>query len=645
MIGIQCSAQSELSDSRLYRIGMADFQKGNYKSSRPYLEEYYKRTKSRKLEKTLAHMYRGAREYAMAEDFYRRCYEESHQNDKESQFYLACMLKQQGKYREAKKEFLDFLQTGIRFHDVDKLKKLAQAELEGCSFTGTIPPVDSVRVFKVDTSINKGYSEGSPMYLNDSLFAYAAFGSDSIFYDPAEEIIPESKSKRLYLGRSRDTIYRSMGAWSEPFSFPGFHTGGGSLSKDGKRFFFTRCAKNWKYKVICAICLSEKKDTGWTLPLVLRKLSSMEYSYTQPSLERDARGNDLIYFSSDRKGGKGGFDIWYVSYNPIRKKLGRISNAGSLINTKGDEITPFATEEKLFFSSDGWPGYGGLDIFSNDRKPYSNPKNLGTPFNTGADEMYYTQKPGKREGLLVSNRGDNGNCCDDIFAFDYKGTKVELKGRVAANQADKPLEKLVSKNDPGLNLAGVDVSLFKTDSTTLLAHTVTDEEGAYTLNALKQDKYILKLKKEGYLNLVTTITSLNGEIATYTLNMINDKPVVIRNIQYPFGSDELTDTARSIIDRTLYVLLVSNPSLSIEIASHTDSVGTEAFNIDLSIRRAKKVSDYLIEKGINASRLTTNGFGEARPIAPNTLPDGSDFPEGRAANRRTEFRITALTEN
>jgi outer membrane protein OmpA-like peptidoglycan-associated protein len=389
------------------------------------------------------------------------------------------------------------------------------------------------------------------------------------------------------------------------------------------------------------------------------------YTTTQPALGRTAASDrEVIFFVSDRSDGKGGLDIWYTVWNDERDAYSRPRNLGSRINTPGDEMTPFydLSTRTLYFSSTGLPGIGGLDVFSafGERTRWSDVKNIGYPVNSSYDDLYFTLSKTGGDGFFVSNRPDSldpQTCCDDIFYYsrnDY--VRITVTGRIYPFEKDRfgrkrnlanfdfmnPDESIKPLSDAKMRLLILDSG---EDEYIFLDRTSTNEDGRFYFNLQPNQEYEFKMDgfqyfdEKNYMSTEGFNFSDTIELPPIWVNVLTDKPIELKNVYYDFNSAELSRTAKNVLDTTLLVLLKEAPEFIIEIGSHTDSIGGRKYNLELSQQRADNVVHYLISKGIPAERLVSKGYGASRPKAPNSLPDGSDNPEGREQNRRTEFRV------
>lgn len=613
----------------------------------------------------LADNYRISKNYEKAASAYQKCYELSHENDKEALFYYAQMLKINGNTKEAVKRFKEFLASGITFKNVDILRRLASSEIQGCEDLGMHVFNDSLRVLHLDSSINRSYSEGAPFMADDSTLLFSTIRSDEVVYiqNDDEEITSQPvKTRKIYKAVRKDSSWIADDNFSSPANEEGENSSNLCISADGKRMYFTRTTRNWKNQQLSAIYVSTKKGNDWSEPVYLTELNEGKSTNTQPTLGRSSKpGYEVVYFISDRPGTLGGKDIWYSLYNIKKDTYTTPRNAGGVINTAGDEITPFfdSTSNVLYYSSNGKAGFGGFDVFktAGENSHWAIPDHLEAPINSSYDDVYFIVNNKTGMGFFASNRpgnykGKHTGCCDDLYTFDHKSDRINIKGTIVENKDTNAFEYLSSTLTDSVMqpLSGAVVNLYalqgKNKDPYLVMKDTTDEQGHYELKIRKEGEYKIVISKEGFLSFSKEFQApelqADPMLAGMELKRITSAPLVIRNLNYEFGKYELTENMRHILDITLYKVLLDNPSLKIEIASHTDSVGGDVFNLTLSEKRAAKVSEYLISKGIEPERLLTQGYGETHPLVSNTKPDGTDNPSGRELNRRTEFRILEL---
>lgn len=647
---------------------------GDIYSAIDYYEELHKRNnKNADINFKLAQLYFKSRNYSMAHEYFTYVYDTDKETYPDALFYRGLMKKMMGDYKGAKEDFLAFnkLVKGTKF--ADDYKKRLKNELDGCDLALKLKekPLD-VFILHLDTSINKAHAEASPYPISGNAILYSSLKADKLFYVDANNDTSIIPARQIYIAKKKGEKWFSNGLFNDLINEPGVNVLNPALSPSGNRLFFNKCKQNWKNKMICSIYMSEKIENEWTTPVLLgNDINNPKYTSTQPTVGVDSKThNDVLYFVSDREGGKGGLDIWYSVYNAKKGEFKPPKNAGNKINTYGDEMTPFYDIEShtLYFSSDGWPSIGGLDIFKaqGELTQFSNPENIGFPINSSVDDIYCVTSKNREGGFFVSNRKGtvallNETCCDDIWEYRWTNfIQVAITGKIYAikdstiyQQLEKQivdknfieeLDSTTEKVNP-LPDKKVDLYLQQGNERIYIKSISTNENGEFFFNLEPQKEYKILIDNYGFFNKEISVSTMNithsdtlHADAIY-INVIPLEPVVIKNIYYEFSKWNLTDSSKAVIDRTLYKLLVDNPRIVVEISSHTDSISSDEYNLKLSQKRAESVVKYLISKGIDKDRLVAKGYGESKPIAPNTNPDGTDNPEGRQKNRRTEFRI------
>jgi outer membrane protein OmpA-like peptidoglycan-associated protein len=323
----------------------------------------------------------------------------------------------------------------------------------------------------------------------------------------------------------------------------------------------------------------------------------------------------------------------------------------------------------MYFSSNGWPSIGGMDIFKTQGEltQFSTPENIGFPINSSVDDIYYVVSKSRDGGFFVSNRKGtvallNETCCDDIFEYRWADfINVAVTGKIYAIKDSSIYDQLEKQLDVNNYIADIDsvsekVNLLPNQRVDLylvqdnherifIKSTTTNDNGEYFFNLEPKKNYKIVVDNYGLFNKELSVTTTNvthsdtlHADAMY-INIIPLEPVVIKNIYYEYNKWNLTDSSKTILDNTILKIMMDNPRIVVEISSHTDSVSGEEYNMKLSQKRAESAVNYLIDKGIDKERLVAKGYGKSKPIAPNTNPDGTDNPDGRQKNRRTEFKI------
>jgi outer membrane protein OmpA-like peptidoglycan-associated protein len=406
-----------------------------------------------------------------------------------------------------------------------------------------------------------------------------------------------------------------------------------SIAYDNSFIVFTACHRPDGFGS-CDLYMAVRKGNEWVDPVNLGPVVNSSRWESQPSIS--GNGRDL-YFASNRPGGFGGSDIW----KSTRLDNGRWStpeNLGKHINTEFDEMAPFIHPDgqTLYFSSRGHPGMGGADLFmsrKNEDGIWSEPANLGYPINTHADEINLVVTPAGNEAFISSDLQEGWGGYD-VYSFQLhdqiKPLPVSyIKGVVRHAKTMKPLAARIELID------------LKTGQT-LIETRSTAETGEF-INVLPSgNNYALHISRSGFLFYSGhfSLEEQSGFVDPFTLEIYlypleEGQKVVLRNIFFSHDSDKLQDASLTELNR-LIEFLNEHPHLGLEISGHTDNTGSQEYNLDLSARRAKSVVAFLETNNINRERLSFAGKGDTKPV------DTNETPEGRANNRRTEFKITYL---
>ena len=422
----------------------------------------------------------------------------------------------------------------------------------------------------------------------------------------------------------------------------GDEEGASTLSSTGEQMIFTRARYNKTEALGAELFASSQLRGSWSEPIKIQ-LAGDSLTAAHPALSRDG---SVLYFVSDMPGGFGGKDIWKAE-----KEGGSFSNPVNLgpeINTPGDEMFPYVRDNgELYFASNYHPGMGGLDLFKavqNEDKSWT-VENMGYPMNSPGDDFGIAFVDGENRGMFTSNR--KGSRGDDIYEFMVPPKIFRVEGEVFDRQT-------------GARIDGASVRIIGTDGTSLRLRT---QNGKFQMSLKPETEYVFAAFKEGFLRDKASANTTGLEDSKdFRFEMYlspTDVPVNLENINYAFGSWELLPESMIALD-TLIATLVVNPTITIEIMSHTDHIGSDQANFELSQRRAQSVVNYLIEKGISPQRLVAKGYGETWPktVTRNIsrqhefLNRGDELTEqyimkltpeqqeiARAFNRRTEFRV------
>ncbi len=660
----------ELSPSQLKSFGKNAQRVGDVYSAIHFYEKYWEANKNNvKVNFELANLYKETKNYEKAKELFLTVYKKSPKKHSVALFYHAQMLKATGQYDEAIEAFTKFRRVIKDSKDKQDFSKLIRLEIEGCDSAKLI--IDKplkVNIEQLNSTVNEPHIQFSPIPYDETTLFYASLNIDSLVYFNNSNIDTAVPARQFYMAKKEGLDWNGGKEFPLPFNIEGVETGNGVFSRDKQRFYFTRCSRNWQNKPTCDIYVSRLEDGVWSEPEKLdESINNPNYTSTQPALATTSKYNrEILYFVSDRPEGKGGLDLWYAVWNPRKKVFSKPRNLGSKVNTPGDEITPYFDylSRTLYYSSTGQPGIGGYDIFTTrgERSKWTESKNIGFPVNSSYDDLYFTISNSREYGFFTSNRPgqiqkNNEACCDDIYYYRWTDfIKLDVTGQIYPLEKDKYGRKKDYSGFDFFNvpdninpLEGAIVVLYmedeELDELIRIDMDTTDAEGKYHFDLLPEKNYKFDLEGFQYFNEEVHVSteminfSYTIEMPPIWVNVLNEKPIVLEDILYEFNSAELSQEAMNIIDTTLLVMLTEAPEFIVEVGAHTDSVGTAEYNLNLSQERAESVVQYLISKGITGNRLIPKGYGAKKPIAANFLPDGSDNPEGRKKNRRTEFRI------
>jgi outer membrane protein OmpA-like peptidoglycan-associated protein/tetratricopeptide (TPR) repeat protein len=532
-----------------------------------------------------------------------------------------------GKYQDARTDYETFL-TFQRILPDKKEKALGAIRVCDYGLNSMAHPVpfnpsnlgDSINTPN-DEYVNAITSDGQRLYFtrllprnSQTVNPNASFEED-FYYSERQDSLTWKKARNL----------------GPPINTHG-NEGALSISPDGRYLFFAACERADGYGS-CDLYWAKRTGNRWADPENLGSVVNSPSWDSQPSFSSDGR---TLYFASKRAGGKGSSDIWKTELQPDGQWTPPV-NLGDSINTRLEEMAPFIhpDDQTLYFSSRGHPGMGGLDLFYS-RKDLSGrwrkPVNLGYPINTYADEITLVVDA-TGDLAYVSSDKFGGKGKQDIYSFPlYKEAQpvrvTYFKGVVFNKETKKRLEARFE--------------LIDLESAKTVVESKSDPGTGEFLVSLATDKnYALNVSKEGYL-FYSDNFSLAGE-STKTKPFVKDIPlqeikvgetVILKNIFFDTDKYDLKEESRVELQK-LTGLLNRNPTIRIEISGHTDNQGSQEHNLVLSKNRAQAVYDYLVGHGISKERLSYQGYGFSKPI------DTNETEQGRANNRRTEFRVVS----
>lgn len=638
LISLVSCKQAKLSDAR------RQYEKSEYFAASETFKSVYAKTKrkQRQLRATIAfemgESYRKLNSTQRAANAYSNAVRYSYP-DSTVLLRLAQMQHKEGKYPKAEKSYLEFLSFAPN-------NEVAKIGLKGVRLSNEWRSAPTRYNVKRMDIFNSPRGEFSPAYSqNDAM----------LFFSSSREEAKGDKTSTITGTKNNDFFYsvkNKMEEWEKPKMVEGdlnteFDEGTASFSPDGNYLYYTFCPENDKNASSAQIYVSSRAGSQWTKGEQLKIVPNDSVSvFAHPAISPSGR---YLYFVSDMSGGFGGKDIWRTELG-LNNAVLFVENLGESINTQGDELFPYVRNDStLYFSSDGHPGMGGLDIFKavyrSETKRWKI-ENMQFPVNSSSDDFGIAFERNAERGFFSSNRND-ARGRDHIYSFEYPETNIFVEGFT------------IDKEDE--IIAGASISVVGNDGSQHQLKSKND--GTYRLKAKNGVNYVFMASADGFLNLKKslrteplekdTVYYVDFEMSPYT------KPVILENIFYDFDKATLRPESKEELDE-LISLLNDNPSVSIELSAHTDRKGFDEYNNALSLRRAQSVVEYLVAHGIDKNRLSSVGYGKTHPktITANIarqydfLHEGdtltNDFIEKLTTeqqtiadqlNRRTEFKV------
>ena len=625
---------------------------GEYYDAAAQYKKAYSKTPSKEREKRgqtavkMAECYRKINSTNKAITAYKNVIR-NRQADSLTHLRLAQQLMKSGNYKEAAKNFqtaIDSLSAKSGQWTVDRYDYLAKNGLKGAQMAPQWKKEGSAYTIKRMDIFNSRRDDYSPMIggEDNNLLFFTSTRNQA----QGDELsgITGQKAADIFLSQKDD-----KGKWSKPQSIDSelnsdFDEGACCFSPDGKTMYLTQCKTDPSYPRYATIMVSQRSDAAWSKPTELKISNDTLSSFAHPAVSPNG---EWLYFVSDMPGGYGGLDIWRCRLVANNETMD-LENLGPEINTAGDEMFPtFRPNGDLYFSSDGHPGMGGLDIFIVKGNKIEHP---GFPLNSQGDDFGMTFEGMLNKGFFSSNRGDNRGL-DHIYSFYNPEIVQTVKGWVYEQD--------------GYELTAAQVYMVGNDGTNLKLSVKGD--GSFSQEIKPGVDYVMLGTCKGYLNhqqqlRVEPVKESKEYVLQFPLANIS-APVLIENIFYDFDKATLRPESATALDE-LVKLLNDNPHVTIELSAHTDYKGSDIYNERLSQRRAESVVRYLIEHGIASDRLTPKGYGESKPkkikkkVAERYpfLKEGDELTEDYIAklpeeqqeqcnqlNRRTEFRVLRTT--
>ena len=514
------------------------------------------------------------------------------QDDSLTHFYLGQLHLKNGNYKEAARQFQTAMDS---LPQTDPHWQLAKTGLHSAQMVPQWKKETSPYTVKRENQFNSRRAEFSPMLAGDD--------NEQLFFTSTRNQaqgdeysgITGSKAADIFMAQKDD-----KGKWGKPQAIDSelnsaFDEGVCSFSPDGRTMYLTQCKTDANYPRFATIVASSRSDATWSKPTEITISKDTLTSFAHPAVSPDG---EWLYFVSDMPGGLGGYDIWRCRLFG-NNEVGTIENLGPLVNTAGDEKFPaFRPNGDFYFSSDGHPGMGGLDIYIL-KKGARNLEHPVAPLNSQGDDFGMTFEGRYNRGYFSSNRGDTRGY-DHIYSFYNPEIVQTVKGWVYEQD--------------GYELTAAQVYMVGNDGTNLKLSVRGD--GSFTQEIKPGVDYVFLGTCKGFLNhqeqlRVEPVTKSEEYVLQFPLANIS-APVLTENIFYDFDKATLRPESQTALDE-LVNLLNENPNITIELSAHTDYKGSDQYNERLSQRRAESVVNYLIAHGIASDRLTPKGYGEGKP--------------------------------
>ena len=647
-VGI-ATAVTSCKTRKMIKTGDRLFDEGSYyNSTEYYIPATEKKPNNTRLTYQLGAANMAMRDYETMADYFGQTTTGNEKAWPDARYYYAEALQMQGEYDSAAYHFNQFLTNTKETKDesIKILRDKAQLNLQGIELKDSLSEMSLASVSTLGEGVNSNFQDLAPKVIDENTMLMGSMVNDSVINYDYEISESNDYYAELFIAR------KSGDSWTkerldESINEPGAHVGNGIVSNDGQTLYYTRCKEiNGVSSMQCRLFKATKVGNEWTDAQEIEELNGEGFTSTQPSLGYNSDNNEILFFVSDREGGQGGLDVWYATM----QEDGSFDEPTNLkdVNTKFDEFSPYydATGERLYFSSMGYPGLGGFDVYFVDGgidNWTSEVTNAGAPINSPTDDIYFALDSRGRKGYMVSNRVGTTStrgttCCDDVFEVEMN-SGLFLSGyfasRTDANQL--PIDGVTATTFMDFNGSMREIG----NEVTADGKSLVYEVGANNIKVVGD--------AEGYYQSVTEIDASAFDQVEDTLYMVYlmdpiiKESITIKPVYFAFDRSNISEMYEEELD-SLYSVLVRHPDWILQIAGHTDNRGTDSYNDALGKRRANSAKDYLIKKAAKddidiADRIMTVSKGESDPIAENESTNGQDNPAGRAKNRRISFRL------
>lgn len=645
----------------------------DYYNALDYYQRAYEEKEDRELLPMIAELSLKVRDYSKAQRTYANILRRDKDNEYgDLRYNYGLALKGYERFEEAIEQFQLFIEAT----NDESMKEMARTQITGAEMAIAFDDTrnqDIPEPERISRKINAPFAEYAPAFDRTGSLYYATYPSEEVVVVETEGC--EGCYSMIYrAGVDDDGEYEDPAELGPKINRPGYHSSGVIISRDGNTMFYTQAELQGNTLKSSRIYYSVGGDQNWKAGNELIGVNG-DWLAMHPA-PGELFGEQVLFFVSDMDGGEGGLDIYYATYKD-EGVYGDPVNLGPKINTPGDEITPFYFDGTLYFSSDGHPGIGGQDIFYSvwNGSFWSAPKNLGPGFNSAQDDQYFRLDNEGYKGLMTSNRPGGRSvyartCCEDIYGFEIE--KIEADLVVGVFDAQKKV----------IRGATVDLKVQTPGLTRTIDQQTNDQGNRFDFALDLEETYQIIASRQGYLPDTARLATVGltesrtfeqrfylepipepepsepeePEYDTVTI----EQAIVLENILYDFDDDKILPAAETDLQVVLE-LMYEYPAMVIELGSHTDNRGNDAYNQDLSQRRAESARNWLIERDVEPDRIVAKGYGEEAPKTINQrvarqhdfLSVGDVLTKGfidsleteeeqeiaHQINRRTEFKI------
>ncbi len=644
-VGGAAAAAQPLTKSRvvdILRVAEEELAADRPYSALEWFQNAYEETKDRELAYRIGMLNFELRDYAKAQSYLERAMRRNTSDEMaDAYFYIGKSLKMQGLYGEAVENYKEFRRQAPKH----PLVALADIEIAGAQMALTMTEPPRIKVTNAGRTVNTSNQEYSPVMAAGGELYYAGFGTSGLVAESGED---NADIRVFSAAQEEDGDFRKGSPLPKNVNRDGFQTVNVALDPSGERMLLVRSELDGRRQESSKIFLANKSGSGWGPATELKNVNG-DYLAKNPAFG-ELFGKPVIYFAADMPGGQGGFDLYYASEEG--GGYARPVNLGKVINTPYDDVTPYYRDGTLYFSTEGRPTLGGFDIFRAEWSgdAWGEPVNMGKGFNSSYDDRYFQLDGTGKKGVLTSNRPPTRSvksktCCDDIFVLNVEPIIIDLLA-------------LTLDGDGGL-LPGVTVDLVEvTDGdSTVISRKLNPKGNRFDFTLVDDINYVLIARLPGYVPASTMFntvgvkepTTLSRTLVlereadteetpgTETIELTLNQPIRLANIYYDYDDDKILAAAKPDLD---YIegIMADYPEMVVELGSHTDARGKDAYNLDLSQRRAQSAVDYLVTRGIDRARLQAKGYGETQ-ILNQCANNVTCTDEEHRFNRRTEFKI------